>query len=444
VSLTETERQQFTERDESTLMGLVMFPELAAEADDALRVVSARDFLHPARALIWAALTVFRQRGETPDIGGLHLCLAGMASGRQLTATMDVVTRECTSPPPAAWMAPAARRVAAAARLRKLDALGQRLTQLTRVGEFDDVGLSDKIESVLREIEEVRDSRADAVIHEVTDGSAYLGDLASGPPAEVIPTPWTDVNALFSGGGLRPGGFYILGGRPGDGKTLGGGAYAMNAAEQGYSGLFFSAEMTQRELMDRWVARALREELREFTSFNPSARVLAGAAAHMQWMADNKLRLGVVDQAGLSVPLIASLSRRRQRTVGLDFIVIDYLQLLQTTSGRNREEAVGDMSTALKHLAKELNIPVLALAQLNRAGAGDTPPRKEHLRETGRLEQDADGIMLLYRPMVEVDADGRREPSPDVHMIVDKNRHGRCGTVELSFRAHWGDITDKD
>jgi replicative DNA helicase len=438
------EAQRIADRDEATLLGLIMFPDLAEVFDDVLRIVRPQDFLSPARELIWRVASGYRAAGEHLDIGALHSAVAAAQSGARLNTVLDVITRECVTPPVAEHALLAAERVAGAARNRRLGSLAQRLQQLTETGaDHDDPEYGARIREVVREIEDIDSDRYGDDVSMIADyAHEYLGDLTAGPPAEVIPTPWQEINGLFSGGGLRPGGFYLIGARPGDGKTLAGGAIAMTAAEQGYSGLVFSAEMTRRELMDRWMARALREELSEFTSFAPGDRVLAGAAAHAEWISANGLRLGVVDKANMSVPYIATTSRRHQRRIGLDFIVIDYIQLLTATGGRNREEAVGDMSTALKQLAKELSIPVIALAQLNRNGGGDGPPRKEHLRETGRLEQDADGIILIHRPMVEID--GERRPDGTVEFIIDKNRHGRTGTVSLRWRAHWGDITDKD
>lgn len=436
------DRQEMLDRDEATLLGVIMFPELAGDFDDALRLVSMGDFLSTARGLIWHVATTFRRNGTPVDIGTLHTALAADRSGLNLRAVLDVVTRECTTPPVAGHAVLAARRVAEAARMRKLAQHGQRLAQLAELGSTGDVEHATKLRELLRDIEIAHDSGMPNLVVEVPDyGPEYLAGLTDGPPAEVIPTPWDSINQKFSGGGLRPGGFYLFGARPGDGKTLAGGAFAMHAAEQGYSGLFFSAEMTRREIMDRWVARALREELSEFTSFAPSERVLAGAAAHVEWMQSAGIRLGIVDTADISVPLIASTARTRKRTVGLDFIVVDYVQLLTSTGGRNRQEEVGEMSTSLKRLAKELEVPVVALAQLNRTGA-DGVPRKEHFRETGKLEQDADGIVLLHRPTVEVD--GEQLPTGDIDFIIAKNRHGTTGTVKLRWRAHWGDITDQD
>jgi replicative DNA helicase len=443
VTLSTADRQAIVNQDEATLLGLIMFPDLVEVFDDVLRLVKPGDFLSPARGLIWHIASTFRHNGTPIDVAAVHAALAADGTGISTRLALDIITRECTTAPVAEHALLAASRVAGAARSRKLAQHGQRLAQLAEQGGLDDPQHAAKLRELLRDIEATHDSGTPDLVVEVADyGPEYLAGLTEGPPAEVIPTPWASINEKFSGGGLRPGGFYVFGARPGDGKTLAGGALAMTAAESGYSGLFFSAEMTRREIMDRWIARALREELSEFTSFAPSQRVLRSAADHVEWMRSAGLRLGIVDASDISVPLIASTARTRKRTIGLDFIVVDYVQLLTSSGGRNRQEEVAEMSSGLKRLAKELEIPVVALAQLNRSGA-DGVPRKEHLRETGRLEQDADGIILLHRPTAETTT-GEQVPTGDVEFILAKNRHGTTGTVTLRWRAHWGDITDVD
>jgi replicative DNA helicase len=438
------DRQQQLENDEATLMGLAMYPQLADDLADALRAVGPQDFTNPARELIWRVVGTYAANGETLDIGALHSALAAAASGPKLRMCHAIITRECVDMPVAGWAPLAAERVAKAARMRRIGALGQRLTQLADMGDadaFDDV--LEQASRTWRDIENQATGDGDAV--RVTDFvDEYLGELAGGPAFEVIPTPWAEVNAIFNGGGLRPGGLYVFGARPGDGKTLAGGSLAWTAAESGYNTLVVSAEMSRNELMDRWMARSLREELSEFTSFAPSDRVLTDAAQYGRWIKEQDIPLWVVDAPNITVAMIVSHARALARRHGLKLLVVDYLQLLKTTSGPNRQEQVAAMSHALKQLAKELHIPVVVLAQLNRQGDG--APEAKHLRESGAIEQDADGIILLFRPTsTDTMPDGSTitQHLGTVHFIVAKNRHGRTGTVELDWRAHRGDITDR-
>lgn len=438
------DRQQQLEADETTLMGLT-FAGTTDDLMEALRHVKPGDFLSSTRALIWDVVGRYAVNGETLDVAALHAAVAAaIGQGRQLHASMDLITRECVSPPMAGWGPLAAERVAKAGLMRRVGSLGQRLQQLADMGDADAFDtVMEQASATWRQIEASGSDDEAARVGGFVD--AYLGELAAGPVHEVIPTPWSEVNAIFNGGGLRPGGFYVIGARPGVGKTLAGGRLAWVAAESGYGTLVVSAEMHRNELLDRWMAASLREELTEFTSFAPSDRVLASAQAYGEWIKDNDVPLWVMDQANITMSAIARQARQLHRKHGLKLIVIDYLQLLTAAGGNNRQEQVALMSAACKNLAKELRLPVVALAQLNRGAAGDLPEVK-HFRETGAIEQDADGIILLNLPTeIEEGIDGTKRP---VHLgviefIIAKNRHGRTGTVTLDYRAHRGDITDR-
>lgn len=446
MSLPAGERERQADADEATLMGLVLHPDLAPVLDDVLRLVKPEDFYSPPRAAIWRVAERYRMGGSVIEIGGVHEALGAMLGGVQLNRCFEIISRECVHAPVAEWAVTTAERVRDRARMRKVGQLGQRLQQLADLGQldaFDDV--MSQVTATWRQIEDVASASAsDDVVRIVDYVDEYLGELAGGPMLDLIPTPWTDVNALFSGGGLRPGGMYIFAARPGDGKTLAGGGIAQYAAESGYQTIMFSAEMTKREITDRWMARALRAELGDFTSFAPSEQSLLDAKAHGEWMRSVDLPLAISDTAGMSVPFIAAQARRWKRQHDLRLIVVDYVQLLKAGPGANRQEQVGDMSTALKQLAKELDIVVVVLAQLNRAG-GDVP-QLHHLRESGRLEQDADGVVLISRPTETIEEPDGRSFTSDLGVVkfdLAKNRHGRTGEVELSWRAHYGDITDR-
>lgn len=442
--MTAGDRQRQSDTDEATLMSLVLYPDAAADLADALRVVEPADFANVARGELWRIVGRFVANGERYDIATVHQAVHADHGTVAVRMILDLITRECINAPVTGWGPLAAERVAKAAKLRRVGELGQRLQQLADLGDLDAFeAIMDQAGKTWREIEDQSAGDGDAV--RVTDFvDEYLGELAGGPMHDVIPTPWTEVNSIFNGGGLRPGGLYVFGARPGDGKTLAGGGLAWTAAESGYHTLVVSAEMTRNELMDRWMARSLREELSEFTSFAPSDRVLADAAQYGRWIKEQDIPLWVVDTAHITVATIAAHARTLQRRHGLQLIVVDYLQLLKATSGPNRQEQVAHMSHTLKQLAKELHVPVVVLAQLNRQGDG--APEAKHLRESGAIEQDADGIILLHRPvMTDTLPDGSTVTHDDgtVHFIIAKNRHGRTGTVELAWRAYRGDITDR-
>lgn len=257
-------------------------------------------------------------------------------------------------------------------------------------------------------------------------------------------------------GGLNRSDLIILAGRPSMGKTALATNIAFNAAKAfakkadgGGRVAFFSLEMSKEQL----VTRILSQECNI-----PSERIRRGEIKEEDFcklLNQNKLISGlplfIDDTAALTVTSVRSRARRLKRQHGLDLIVIDYLQLLQGSEkhGDNRVQEISEITRSLKALAKELDIPVLALSQLSRAveTRDDKRPQLADLRESGSIEQDADVVMFVYR---EEYYEARKEPSEDsdkhmkwlekmtkIHnlaeVIVAKQRHGSIGTIKLFF-----------
>lgn len=228
----------------------------------------------------------------------------------------------------------------------------------------------------------------------------------------------------------------ILAARPSMGKT----ALALNIAEtialstKGERGhvLIFSLEMAALQLMQRLVcsrARVNMKLLRDgFLSRN-------GEESQRLMIAGEEIAnapLTIDDSSGIPVSYIRAKSRRIHQRSPLAFIVVDYLQLIAAGDSRTpREQQVAEASRGLKALAKELNVPVMVLSQLNRGADEDGRPRLSHLRESGAIEQDADVVLMLARPK---DADDQFQVAADsADLIVAKQRNGPVGTVKLTF-----------
>jgi replicative DNA helicase len=269
-------------------------------------------------------------------------------------------------------------------------------------------------------------------------------------------------------GGLQPSDLIILAGRPGMGKTALATNIAYNVARAwrgeiradghqttvngGIVG-FFSLEMSAEQLATRIIA--------EQTGI-PSSSIRRGgiSEADFEKIKDyaielQKLPFYVDETGGLSIAQLAARARRLKRQRGLDLLVIDYLQLLQGTSRRaseNRVQEITEITTRLKALAKELNVPVVALSQLSRQveSREDKRPQLADLRESGSIEQDADVVLFVYREeyyhVMKKPLESDREKfaewlaqSDKVHgkaeVIIGKQRHGPTGTVELQFDA---------
>lgn len=248
-----------------------------------------------------------------------------------------------------------------------------------------------------------------------------------------VPSPWPSLNRVI--GGLRPGAVYVVGARPGVGKTV---VAAQIAAELSKHGgvAFASLEMSQTEL----VGRLISERLGIFVG-----KIKDGAMTDRDWqvIASRRsevaeLKIAVDDRASVSPADVRQFARAVKREAGLSGVVVDYLQLMSSTAKADRHVVVSEFSRQMKIMAKDLHVPVVLLSQLNRQSEhrADAAPKLSELRESGAIEQDADVVLLLSRS---------GEP-PNEELVVDvaKNRHGGTHVVslawqgELSRAVEWG------
>lgn len=232
---------------------------------------------------------------------------------------------------------------------------------------------------------------------------------------------------------VRPGGYVIVGAGTSVGKTLLAAQFAMTAATRKRVG-YFSFEMKDRDLFDRMGSRLARVEFRRVTGGTASPQDIQNA--YGAGTAADKIHMDVINAAGFGVPQIrAEVVARRY-----DYIVVDYLQLVQAP-GKNRAEIVTNVSIGLMSLAKGLGVTVLALSQFSRGEQQDKKsprrPTLSDLRESGQIEQDADVVMLMSR-LNEQDRQGPR------WLEVAKNRQGLCGTICLAFDPRWMEFTITD
>ena len=276
----------------------------------------------------------------------------------------------------------------------------------------------------------------------------YLEEAAAiGGPLErgvaPIPTGFTDLDRLL--GGLQRGDLLILAARPALGKSTLAMNIARNAAEQGAVVASFSLEMSRDQLALRLLsAEAEVDSHRLRLGLHTEAegnRIMSsvGALSDLAIYIDDSPIQGVVE--------MRSKARRLHLERGVDLIIVDYLQLIRGESGRgeNRVQELGEITRSLKALARELNVPVLAISQLSRAPEmrPSHRPQLSDLRESGSIEQDADVVVFIHREdryATEEEWDQRHpgEPYPQniVEIIVAKHRHGPVDTVHLYFRGN--------
>ena len=271
----------------------------------------------------------------------------------------------------------------------------------------------------------------------LTDAFEELTKLAEqGDHIAGVPTGFKDVDELFHG--LRGGDLIILAARPGVGKTSLALNMAVEAAKKGTSVAFFSLEMSAGQLVQRILCAEARVNL---------GRIRSGRISEGDWgaIADasnrlSQLDLYIDDSPGLSILEARAKARRELRAAqGHGLIVVDYLQLMQPATARrdsNRAVEVGEISRGLKILAKEMDMPVLALSQLSRAVEmrGKKRPQLSDLRESGSIEQDADIVMFIDRSMDESEAESDDRPDwGTAELLVAKHRNGPTRDITLAF-----------
>ncbi|OPX82966.1 MAG: Replicative DNA helicase [Pelotomaculum sp. PtaB.Bin013] len=245
-----------------------------------------------------------------------------------------------------------------------------------------------------------------------------------------VPTSFSDLDKICHG--LQPSDLVILAGRPSMGKTSLGMCIGYSAAlKHNVPAAIFSLEMSKEQLVQRILcaeAKIDQQRLRNGSLEEGDWQALHDVAGKLA-----KAPIFIDDTPAITIRQIRAKARQLQVEKGLGLIIIDYLQLMQgTRRSENRQQEIADISRALKGLAKELNVPVLALAQLSRAveQRQDKRPIMSDLRESGALEQDADLVMFIYRDEY-YNPDSEKKGIAEI--IISKHRNGPVGTVELGF-----------
>ncbi len=245
-----------------------------------------------------------------------------------------------------------------------------------------------------------------------------------------VSTGITDLDMQTTG--FQPADLIVLAARPGMGKSALMLSMLYNMALKNTPSVIFSLEMTKEQLIMRLLSSMTRipmQDLRSGMLKEEQIQTLHDATEELR-----KLPLYVDDTPALSISELRIRARRIKMEKDIKIVAVDYLQLLRTKEKSNRQEEVAEISRNLKALAKELNIPVLALAQLSRQieQRGDKKPQLADLRESGQIEQDADIIMFLHRP-----AYYKKNPLPEEHnlaeLIIAKQRQGPTGIIKLAF-----------
>ncbi|MGA8474498.1 MAG: replicative DNA helicase [Candidatus Cybelea sp.] len=363
-----------------------------------------------------------RRRGALERVGGLSY----------ISALMDTVQ----SAGSARYYATIVREKSV---LRSLIHAGTQITQLGFEGEGDVPEALDRSEQLVYTIGERRGitdfmpvSRLMKDAFDHIDRLYHMRGDRTG-----LTSGFRDIDEMTTG--FQPGNFVIIAARPGMGKS----SFALNMAvaaarEENAPIAFFSLEMSNSELIQRMICSEARISMNHMRRGNIQPHQWEGMSQAMGAL--NDLPIYLDDMGALTVSDVRSRCRRLKSTVGLAAIFIDYLQLMRPgvlARGANRNEELSEICRSLKITAKDLGVPIVALAQLNRgveARAGDKRPLLSDLRDSGSIEQESDVVAFLYR-------DGYynpETPEPDLtEFIIAKHRNGPTGAVKLRFQREY-------
>lgn len=292
----------------------------------------------------------------------------------------------------------------------------------------------DKVEATIFEIGQKKTKRTIYPLKELVKENIELIEKIHGRQGLVtgIPTGFIDLDKYTTG--FHPSDFIIIASRPSIGKT----AFACNIALNLNAGttrlpvLIFSLEMSKEQLIQRMLCSEAKVDIlklrKGMLSDEDMGRLLL-AAGHLE-----QIPIFIDDTPSLSTFELRARARRMKASENIQLIIVDYLQLMRSSKKvENRQQEISEISASLKGLAKELNIPVVAISQLNRAPEqrGTKEPALSDLRESGSLEQDADLVLLLYRNRED------QELSSVAEVIIAKQRNGPLGRVRLTFREEF-------
>ncbi|MDO4611053.1 replicative DNA helicase [Corynebacterium sp.] len=430
------------EAEKAVLGGMLLSSSVIADVGSVLRV---DDFYRPAHQAIYQAILHLYAEVENVDAilvaGRLDQTgnLDRVGGAPYLHTLMAIV-------PTAANAHYYAKIVSEKAAVRRLIDAGTKIVALGQAGAEDSeaVDLIDRAQQIVFDVSRDEERVDYASVGELMPGVLdEIEELSSaGGLAQGVPTGFADLDRLTNG--LHGGQMIIVAARPGVGKSTLAMDFVRSAsiAPKGdkKTSVIFSLEMSKSEIMMRILSAEAQVKLSDIRSGSMDDDKWAKLVNRAGAIEDSPIYID--DSPTLTMMEIRAKARDIKVRHGLDLVVVDYLQLM--TSGKkveSRQQEVSEFSRQLKLLAKELDVPVVAISQLNRGPEArtDKKPQVADLRESGSLEQDADMVMLLYRPDSQ-EQDHERAGEADI--ILAKHRGGPIGTVTVASRLHFSSFAN--
>jgi len=416
--------------EQSVLGGMLLSKDAIA---DVIEILRSNDFYRPAHEIIYESIIELYGHGEPVDAVTVSAELTKRGEIAKVGGAPYLHTL-LSSVPTAANANYYARIVREQSILRKLIEAGTKVVQLGYAGEGEVDDTVDKAQAEIFAVTERRASedyvKLNTLLPEALD---QIEAISRGTVVEGVMTGFKELDILTNG--LHPSNMIVLAARPAMGKSTLGLDIARNASiHNKATSVIFSLEMSRSEITMRMLSAEARVPLNSIRSGQLSDEDWSRLARRMGEISEAPLFID--DSPNLSMMEIRAKARRLKQRHDLKLIIIDYLQLM--TSGKkveNRQQEVSEFSRQLKLLAKELEIPVIAISQLNRSPEqrSDKRPMLSDLRESGSIEQDADVVILLHRDDV---YDSQNRPG-EADLMVAKHRNGPTKTITVSAQLHY-------
>ncbi|MGI6587966.1 MAG: replicative DNA helicase [Peptococcia bacterium] len=414
---------------EQAVLGSMMIDKEAVYI--ALEILQAEDFYKDANQIIFTTMVNLEAQGAPIDMITLTEELHRQNSMEKVGG-VGYIAEVANIVPTAANVRHYAEIVAEKAILRRLIRVSTNIANRCYENQEDTHDLLDKAERMILEIAENRNFSGLVPLKQVLGTTLEKIEYLAGNKGNItgVPSFFTDLDNMTSG--WQPSDLIILAARPAMGKTSFGLNIAQNAAIRGETSVaIFSLEMSKEQLVQRLMSSEAmidQHKLRTGRLLDEEWIRLTRAAQPL-----STAEIYIDDTPAISVLELRAKARRLKAEKGLGLIIIDYLQLMQVGRRQeNRQQEISEISRSLKALARELNVPVIALSQLSRAveQTQDKRPALSHLRESGALEQDADLVMFIFRE----DYYNPESEKPGIaEIIIAKHRNGPTGSVELGF-----------
>jgi len=424
--------------EQSVLGGMLLSKDAIA---DVVEVLQGHDFYRPAHQTVFDIILDLYGRGEPADAITVAAELTKRGEIARVGGAPYLHTL-MSSVPTAANAGYYAKIVAEKAILRRLVEAGTRIVQLGYSGsggEVDDI--VDRAQAAIYDVTERRTAEdysiLESLLQPTMDEIEASGQRGAGLTG--VPTGFADLDALTNG--LHPGQLIIIAARPAVGKSTMALDFARAASiKHSQTSVLFSLEMSKHEITMRLLSAEARIPLQAMRTGQMRDDDWVKLTRRLGEMASAPLYID--DSPNLTMMEIRAKARRLKQRHDLRLVIVDYLQLMTSHSRvENRQQEVSQISRSLKLLAKELEVPVIALSQLNRGPEQrtDKKPQLSDLRESGAIEQDADVVILLHRE----DIYERESPrAGEADLIVAKHRNGPTNTIVVAFQGHYSRFVD--